>query len=80
MKATGNIEITSELTLKDPELSIKKVNYDWETHKVDIEIIFTEGAYKHSRSFIYDIAPDGEMTTDDVLQLIANDPVLKVFS
>jgi len=81
MKAIGTVNITNELTLTDPELSIKNVSYDWENHKVHIELIFkeAEASYKHSRTFAYDITPTGEMTTEDIYNLINNDPVLSVF-
>lgn len=81
MEAKGKIKITDELILTNPTLSIKSVLYDWEGHKVDIELIFIEegATFKHSRAFTYDVNPTGEMTTTDIYNFITNDDVLKEF-
>lgn len=79
MKATGKINITDELTLTNPTLEISKVCYDWIAQTVDIEIIFKEGSYNHSRSFTYKTDGRGELTSDDIAAFIKADEVLKVF-
>lgn len=80
MKATGKINITNELTLTDPTLEISKVCYDWLAETVDIELIFKEGSYKHSRSFNYSTAGKNELTSIDILDFLKADEVLNVFS
>jgi len=80
MKAIGNIKITDELTLTDPTLEIVKVCYDWVAQTVNIEIVFQEGNYKHSRAFNYKTDGRGELTSTDILDFLQNDKVLSVFS
>ena len=80
MKATGKINITDELTLTDPTLEIAKVCYDWIAQTVDIELIFKEGSYNHSRTFQYKTDGSEELTSDDIIAFLKADEVLKVFS
>lgn len=79
LTATGTIQITPDLALKNPTLEIVKCNYDWVANEVAIEIHFSEGAYKHSRTFTYSTDGSGELTTADILAFINNDTVLNVF-
>ncbi len=80
MKAKGTIKITDELTLTDPTLEIVKVCYDWVGKTVNIEIVFKEGSYKHSRAFNYKTDGSEELTSTDILDFLKNDKVLSVFS
>lgn len=82
MKATGEIQIEGiKEPLNNPTLEIKKVNYDWFNHSVDIECIFQEDKanFKHSRTFTFSTDGSGELTTTDIIGFISNHDVLKVF-
>ena len=79
MKATGEIKITEDLTLLNPSLDILKVNYNWNNNTVDIECLFKEGIYKHSRIFTFDTDGSGELTSLDILEFINNHETLKIF-
>jgi len=80
MKAIGKIEITDELTLLDPTLEIIRVNYNWDKDSVDIECLFSEGVYKHSRTFTFSTDGSGELTTKDILSFIINHEILYNFT
>lgn len=79
MKAIGEIEITEELTLLDPEMEIVKSTYDWLKDTVEVECYFSEGSYKHSRTFIFDNSTKKELTSNDIIKLITEHPKLKNF-
>lgn len=78
MKATGTIKITDELTLLNPTLEINTVTYNWSTNKVDIEVLFLEGVFPHSRTFSFD-TEGKEKTKADIRSYIKNHEILKVF-
>ena len=80
MNATGRINITEDLMLINPTLDITKVVYDFINHTVSIECLFKEGAYEHSRTFVYLNDGKTSLTIDDIYTFLANDPVLGVFS
>lgn len=66
------MKITQELELNDDfTWFVKSVNYDWENSKVNVECIFQEGAFKHSRTFEYK-AKDN-MNEQDVLNLLSSE-------
>lgn len=79
MKATGVIKIEEGLELKDPKMEILKVNYDWINYSVAIEVSFTEGVYKHCRTYEFNVEPTGEMTTNDIMELIKTHNILNKF-
>ena len=79
MKATGVIQITDDLTLENPTLEVSTVNYNWITDDVNLEIIFSEGVYRHSRTFSFNNGDKNELSCDDVYLFISNHPILGVF-
>lgn len=79
MKATGQINITEELILQDPTMEIVNVNYDWVNNTVDVEMYFSEGAFKHSRTFQFDIDEGKEYSSTDIMELIQGHEVLGQF-
>jgi hypothetical protein len=82
MKATGEIEITEELTLNNPTLTVKAVSYEWLTNKVNVEILFKESnaTIDHSRLFTFDNTGGANLTDDDIYSFIKNDETLGIFS
>ena len=79
MKAIGTIEIESSLILLDPEMEIVKSTYDWLNDTVQVECHFTEGVYKHSRTFEFDNSLKKELTSNDIIKLITEHPKLNKF-
>lgn len=79
MKATGLIKIEDGLELLNPIMELNKVNYDWKNHIVTLEVLFSEGAYNHHRSYEFNIEPNGEMTTSDIMSLVSNHDILSQF-
>ena len=79
MKAIGIIEIENGLTLNNPTLEIEQITYKQEVNEVVVECIFNEenAIYKHSRSFTFEATKD--MLKSDVLVLVNNHNILKVF-
>jgi hypothetical protein len=71
MKATGTIEITEELTLKNPNLTIKKLS---------LELIFKEDGSEllHSRTFDFEVNKEN-FSEIDVLDLTSKNDILKLF-
>lgn len=64
--------ITEDLELNDNfTWFVKRVYYDWENSNVNIECIFQEGKFRHSRTFEYD-AKDG-MLEKDVIELLKSE-------
>lgn len=65
-------QITEDLALSENfTWYVKKVNYDWENSKVNVECIFQEGKFRHSRTFEYQ-AKEG-MLEDDVIGLLKSE-------
>ena len=79
MKATGTIEIEEGLILLNPEMEIVKSTYDWLNDTVQVECYFTEGLYKHSRTFEFDNSLKKELTSTDIVALIIGHPKLDKF-
>ena len=79
--ATGITTIEEGLILNSPELRILNVFYNWINYTVKIECLFNEeGAiFKHSRTFEFSTEGSGEMTSDDIINLIKGHDDLKVF-
>jgi hypothetical protein len=79
--ATGITTIEEGLILNSPELRILNVFYNWENYTVKIECLFNEeGAiFKHSRTFEFSTEGSGELTSTDIINLIKNHDILKVF-
>ena len=83
LTATGIVEITDNLTLKNPTLLISKVSYDWiDLDKVIVELLFKEGdgVYQHSRNFEFINNGGVDWQTADVISAINNHETLNVFS
>jgi len=82
MQAVGNIQITDDLTLNDPVLDIKGVDYDWTTDEVNVRFHFREGingVYKHERVFSFKNTTGGQLTATDILNWMSSHPVLSKF-
>ena len=79
MKATGTIEIEEGLILLSPTMEIVKSTYDWLNDTVQVECYFTEGIYKHSRSFEFVNSTKKELTSNDIIKLITEHPKLNKF-
>ena len=79
--AIGIITIEEGLILNSPELRILNVFYNWNNYTVRIECLFNEeGAiFKHSRTFEFSTEGSGEMTSNDIIDLIKGHDDLKVF-
>jgi len=79
MKAIGTIEIENGLTLNNPTLEIEQITYKQNESLVLVECIFTEenAIFKHSRNFIFEATKD--MLKSDVIALVNNHNILKVF-
>ena len=79
--AAGITTIEEGLILNSPELRILNVFYNWINYTVKIECLFNEdGAiFKHSRTFEFSTEGSGEMTSDDIIDLIKGHDYLKVF-
>lgn len=61
--------ITDDLELNDNfTWFVRSVNYDWENSKVNVECIFQEGKFRHSRTFEY-IAKHN-MLEQDIIELL----------
>ena len=68
MTSTGIIVIEEGLELENPIAEIASVQYLWNQDKVSIEVHFSEGRYKHSRSYTFDcIAEWGSQDCMDAL-------------
>jgi hypothetical protein len=79
MKAEGNIQI-KDITLSNPTMTVKTVNYDWVENTVNIECLFNEGGlYNHSRTFIFNNEEGKELSIEDIYSFINNDETLKQF-
>jgi hypothetical protein len=79
MKAIGEIEIEEGLTLLNPDMEIVKSTYDWLNDTVHVECYFSEGVYKHSRTFDFDNSTKKELTSNDIIKLITEHPKLNKF-
>jgi len=79
MKAIGTITIEEGLTLLDPTMEIVRTSYDWFTDTVEVECYFSEGNYKHSRTFEFDNSAKKELTSNDIIKLITEHPKLNKF-
>ena len=79
--AAGITTIEEGLILNSPELRILNVFYNWNNYTVRIECLFNEeGAiFKHSRTFEFSTEGSGEMTSNDIIDLIKGHDDLKVF-
>tara|TARA_R110000772_G_scaffold148307_1_gene258891 strand:- start:22155 stop:22397 length:243 start_codon:yes stop_codon:yes gene_type:complete len=79
MKAIGIIEIENGLTLNNPTLEIEQITYKQNESLVLVECIFVEenAIYKHSRNFTFVASKD--MLKSDVIALVNNHNILKVF-
>jgi hypothetical protein len=80
MQYTGNLEIETGLTLQDPTMEIVSINYDWTNDNVTVEVHFSEGIYKHSRSYSFTNEGGQELTTTDVMQFVSSHTLLGQFS
>lgn len=81
MNYTGTIEITDELTLKDPSMEVKTIIMDLVNDKVIFEVIFKEagGLYEHSRDFEFDNSNGNSLSVPNINGLINSNSVLKKF-
>ncbi len=82
MKADGLIQITDDLKLLDPSLSIKGVFYDWSNNNVNVIIQFREkenGVFIHERTFTFKNLTGEELTTNDIMNLLKSHPILSKF-
>ena len=79
MKAIGQITIEEGLTLNNPTLEIKTIQYEQFDDLVSVECIFTEeGAnYKHSRNYTFTAVKD--MLKSDVIELLKTNDILNLF-
>jgi hypothetical protein len=82
MKATGEIEITEELTLNNPTLTVKTVSYEWITNEVNVEILFKENdsVIDHSRLFTFDNTGGANLGSEDIYNFIKSNETLKQFN
>lgn len=78
MKATGKIKIENGLELQNPTMVVKKVSYDWETNKIEIQCNFSEGVYIHSRLFEFE-SNGNDFNPSQIMQLIKTNEVLNLF-
>ncbi|MCH2199874.1 MAG: hypothetical protein MK081_13935 [Flavobacteriales bacterium] len=62
----GEQQVTEDLLLLNPTFKVKRINYDAETRHFQVEVIFQEGSYKHSRTFDNTLA-EGDESIDAVL-------------
>jgi len=70
-KLNGVHEVYPELELQDPEFYVRAVYYNAETRIADIEVIFTEGVYPHSRTFSLPVpAQDESLSASNIKMFI----------
>ena len=74
MIAIGLITIEQGLTLESPKAKIAGVQYKWDEDKVVIEVHFSEGNYKHSRSYEFDCVIDN-MTSQECIDALFTLPL-----
>jgi hypothetical protein len=82
MQAQGIVQITDELTLNNPVLSIAGVDYNWQTDDVNVRFHFTEGIdgiFIHERTFSFKNTTGGQLTATDILNWMSTHPVLSQF-
>tara|TARA_R110000824_G_scaffold101662_1_gene241468 strand:+ start:492 stop:734 length:243 start_codon:yes stop_codon:yes gene_type:complete len=79
MKAIGLIRIEKGLELNNPSLEIVNISYKQVENTVDVECYFKEdnSNFAHSRNFSF--AAVSDMLKSDVIALINNHDILKVF-
>ena len=82
MKAKGQITIEEGLTLNNPTMRIKCVQYEQFNNEVSVEIYFTEvdNGYNHSRVFNFSNEEGKDLGYSDILEMIKGHEVLKQFS
>jgi len=58
---SGEVEF-KDITLNNPTLRVRSVNYNAETRTAQIEVLATEGGgiFEHSRTFSYELQGDDE--------------------
>ena len=61
-------------------MEIVKSIYDWLNDTVEVECHFSEGNFKHSRTFEFDNSAKKELTSNDIIKLITDHPKLKKFN
>lgn len=66
---TGEAEVYPELKLKDPTFYVRAVYYNAETRIADVEVIFTEGVYPHSRTFSLPVPGEDESLSASNIKL-----------
>lgn len=75
----GSITIEEGLTLIYPTMEIVNVSYDWINNKVNIEVYFSEGTFKHSRTFNFDNTTGEDLNSTDIMNFISNHEILGQF-
>ena len=81
MNATGIITIEEGLTLNNPSIRIKNIQYDQFDNTVTVEIYFSEveNGFNHSRTYVFINNTGRDLVYNDVLDLIKEDEVLNLF-
>ena len=79
-QAIGLIKFNDGLELKDPFMTIKWVNYNFEKNTFDLVLSFYETHFKHVRSFSNPEIITGLVTTENVISFISTDSFLSQFN